>query len=65
MSDFDLLIKNAKVATASDFYQTDIAVKDGIISQIGIIDCNAKKIIDAKENIVITNTCFNTIIKNL
>ena len=52
MSDFDLLIKNAKVATASDFYQTDIAVKDGVISQIGIIDCNAKKIIDAEENIV-------------
>ena len=43
MSDFDLLIKNAKVATASDFYQADIAVKDGVISQIGIIDCNAKK----------------------
>ena len=52
MSDFDLLIKNAKVATASDFYQADIAVKDGVISQIGIIDCNAKKIIDAEENIV-------------
>ena len=52
MSDFDILIKNAKVATASDFYQTDIAVKDGVISQIGIIDCNAKKIIDAEENIV-------------
>ena len=43
MSDFDLLIKNGKIATASDFYQADIAIKDGVISQIGKIDSNAKK----------------------
>ena len=52
MSKIDLLIKNGKIATASDFYQADIAIKDGTISQIGIIDSEAKKIINAENNII-------------
>ena len=61
MSDFDLLIKNGKIATASDCYQADIAIKDGVISQIGIIDCDAKKIINAEENIVTPGVLMVTV----
>ncbi len=51
-NNIDLLIKNGKIATASDFYQADIAIKNGVISQIGVIDSQAKKIIDAEKNII-------------
>jgi dihydropyrimidinase len=52
MSTCDLLIKNGNIATASDFYKADIAVNNGKIFQIGNINCNAKKTIDAEDNII-------------
>ena len=52
MSNYDLLIKNGKIATASDFYEADIAVDKGKIIQIGNINCKASKTIDAEGNII-------------
>ena len=47
MVNCDLLVKNGNIATSSEFYKADIAVKNGKIFQIGDIDCNASKTIDA------------------
>jgi len=48
---FDLLIKNGKImdGTANPWFFSDVAVKDGKIAKIGIIDRDsAKQVIDAK-----------------
>ena len=52
MVNCDLLVKNGNIATSSEFYKADIAVKNGKIFQIGDIDCNASKTIDAEGNYV-------------
>ncbi|WP_252230404.1 MULTISPECIES: dihydropyrimidinase [unclassified Clostridium] len=49
-----LLIKNGTIATASDIYEGDIYIEDGIIKEIGInIIKKADEIIDAKGKYVI------------
>src|ERR1700687_5369485 len=35
MADYDLVIRNGTVATASDTTQCDIAIKDGVIATLG------------------------------
>lgn len=35
MSDFDLVVRNGRIATASDVFDADIAVRDGVIAAIG------------------------------
>jgi len=47
MSTFDLIIKGGTIATASDVYTADIAIKDGKIVQIGTSLDGAGKVIDA------------------
>ena len=46
----DLIIKNGNVidGTGSDSFSADIAIKDGIITEIGQIDGEASEIIDAE-----------------
>lgn len=44
---FDLLIRGGTVATASDVFQADVAVKDGVIVQIGRDLGEAKETVDA------------------
>ena len=44
---FDLLIRGGTLATASDVFQADIAVKDGVIVQIGRDLGEAKETVDA------------------
>lgn len=34
-SEFDLVVRNARVATASDIFESDIAIRDGKIVQLG------------------------------
>lgn len=35
MSEFDLVVRNGTVATASDVFDCDIGIKDGVITQLG------------------------------
>jgi N-acyl-D-amino-acid deacylase len=51
---FDLLIKNAKVVdgTAAPWYIADVAVKDGKIAQVGRINGEAAKTVDAGRNVL-------------
>ena len=51
---FDLIIRNAKLVdgTGAPARTTDIAVKDGKIAEIGVIDAQAKTEIDAKGDLV-------------
>ena len=35
MADFDLVIRNGTVATASDTTQCDVAIKDGMVAALG------------------------------
>lgn len=44
---FDLVIRNARVATASDTFMSDIGIRDGIIEQLGRNIAAGKKEIDA------------------
>lgn len=49
-----LLVKNGTIATASDVYNGDIYIEEGIIKEIGInLNKNADEIIDAKGKYVI------------
>ena len=52
MLNCDLLIKNGEIATATDSYKGDIAIKNGKIIQIGEIDCKSSKTIEADGNFV-------------
>jgi len=36
MNDFDLVIRNARCATAADVFEADIGIKDGRIAAISI-----------------------------
>jgi len=51
---YDLIIKNGTVidGTGKPKYLADIAIANGIIKEIGKIDSQAKRILDAEENIV-------------
>ncbi len=49
---FDLLIRNARVATASDCFDADIAVRGGRIVQLGHGLGSAKRVIDAAGRVV-------------
>lgn len=50
---FDLIIRNGTVATAADVFKADIAVKDGVIVQIGTGLGPAEREIDAKGRYVL------------
>ncbi|MEG2246712.1 MAG: dihydropyrimidinase [Peptostreptococcaceae bacterium] len=52
MSNFDRVIKNGTIVTASDTYNADLAIKDGIIVEIGK-DLNAAEVIDASGKYII------------
>jgi len=47
MSEYDIIIENGTIATASDVFQASIAIKDGRIVQIGEHLTGAKRVIDA------------------
>jgi dihydropyrimidinase len=47
MSDFDLVIRNARVATAADIFESDIGVKDGAIAALARRLPKGKQEIDA------------------
>jgi len=51
---YDLIIKNGTLydGNGGEAYQADIAVKDGVIAEIGSISASADKVIDADGNIV-------------
>ncbi len=53
MSDFDLKIINGTVANATETFQSDIGVKNGLITAIGKKIGDAKKIIDASGKLVL------------
>ena len=47
--EFDLIIKNGNIidGTGSEAYSGDIAIKDGVITEIGEVNGEAAEIIDA------------------
>jgi dihydropyrimidinase len=48
MEEFDLIVKNGTIVTASDIYTADIAILNGKICLLGKdLTCSAKKIVDA------------------
>jgi dihydropyrimidinase len=53
MTTFDVLIKNGTVATASDTFDADVAVRDGRIVALGHDLGDADKEIDAKDMLVL------------
>ncbi|MGV1836119.1 dihydropyrimidinase [Rhizobium rhizogenes] len=53
MSDFDLIIQNGTVATASDVFNADIGIRNGKIVQIGESLSGAERIIDASGKYVL------------
>jgi len=52
VSAFDLVIRNAKVATAADTFDSDIGIKDGVIVMLGKNLPKATKEIDAAGRVV-------------
>ncbi len=52
MSQFDLIIKNAHITTASDQFHGDIGIRSGKIVAIGHVDAMAEKVIDAGGKLV-------------
>lgn len=50
-AEFDLVIRNAQVATASDTFLSDIGVKDGRIVQMGLSLGAGKREVDAQGRI--------------
>ncbi|WP_285295760.1 dihydropyrimidinase [Aureimonas altamirensis] len=53
MSMFDLVIVNGTVATASDVFKADVAIRDGRIVQVGEGLTEAAEIIDATDRLVL------------
>jgi dihydropyrimidinase len=35
MQDFDLVIRNGRVATAADIFESDIGIKGGVVTAVG------------------------------
>ncbi|AVP54314.1 dihydropyrimidinase [Clostridium tetani] len=53
MQNFDTIIKNGTIVTASDTYKGDIGIKDGKVVQIGLdLEDSGKKIIDAGDKYI-------------
>lgn len=48
MAEFDTIIRNGSIATASDVFDSDIGIKDGIITALSNNLSDADEIIDAK-----------------
>jgi dihydropyrimidinase len=53
MSEFDLIIKGGTVATASDTFKSDVAVRDGKIVAMGMDLNSADRVIDATDQLVL------------
>ncbi len=53
MTTFDTVIRHGTVATASDIYQADVAIKDGRIAAIGEAITDAAEIVDASGLLVL------------
>ena len=53
MSDFDLIIRNGTVATASDVFKADIGIRNGTIVQIGENLSGSARVIDAEGKYVL------------
>ncbi|MGI9284659.1 MAG: dihydropyrimidinase [Pseudomonadales bacterium] len=53
MSEFDLIIRNGKIATASDTMSCDIGIKDGKIAALGTSLTGAEQEIDAQDKWVL------------
>jgi dihydropyrimidinase len=53
MTAFDLVIKGGTVATASDTFKADIAIKDGVVAALGRDLGNAAGTIDATDRLVL------------
>src|SRR5436853_5847292 len=53
MSDFDLIIQNGTVATASDVFNADIGIRNGKIVQIGENLSGGARVIDASGKYVL------------
>jgi dihydropyrimidinase len=47
MSDFDLVVRRGRIATASDVFEADIAVRGGVIAALGAGLASGKREIDA------------------
>jgi dihydropyrimidinase len=52
MADFDLVIRNATVATASESFDTDIGIRSGVITAMGKVSGTADDQIDASGKLV-------------
>lgn len=53
MQNFDTIIKNGTIVTASDTYKGDIGIKDGKVVQIGLdLEDSGKKIIDVGDKYI-------------
>ncbi|HEY6640941.1 dihydropyrimidinase [Povalibacter sp.] len=48
MSELDLIIRNAEVATATDVFVGDIGIANGKVAQLGTVTADARRIIDAR-----------------
>jgi cytosine/adenosine deaminase-related metal-dependent hydrolase len=51
-ADFDLVVRNARVATASDTFDADIGIRDGRIVQLGAGLARGAREIDAAGRVV-------------
>jgi len=49
---FDLVIRNARVATAADCFESDIGIRDGVIQQLGLQLAQGDREIDAAGRVV-------------
>ncbi|MCW5670461.1 MAG: dihydropyrimidinase [Hydrogenophaga sp.] len=49
---FDLVIRNARVATAADCFESDIGIRDGVIQQLGLQLAKGDREIDAAGRVV-------------
>ena len=52
MSSFDLVVRNARVATASDTFECDIGIRSGRIAQLGLALDAGEREIDAANRVV-------------
>ena len=52
MSELDLIIKNANIATATESFIGDIGIRNGRIALLGELDTGAAQVIDAERRLV-------------
>ncbi len=53
MTPYDLVIQNGRIATASDIFEADVGIRDGVIVALGSDLGNASEIIDASGKLVL------------